>query len=1273
MPAGATFDTDINLFSWTPDYEDSGIYYVTFTVSDGSLSDFETVQITVNHVNRAPLLDSIGNKDVSEGSELSFTISANDQDSDSLTYSASGLPSGAIFNGNTHEFQWITDYDDSGTYEVTFTVSDGSLSDSETIYIYVDQVNRPPVLNTIGNRETDEDSELIISLSGTDPDSDSLIYEASDLPSGSIFNSEIGQFRWTPDFEDAGVHEMTFTVSDGSLSDSETIQVIVSDVNRAPVLDPIGNKVADEGSEMSFTISGSDADKDSLIYSVSDLPEGAGFNEETHEFIWTPDYDDSGTYEVIFSVSDGYLSDSEMISIIVGSVNRPPEMSPVGNKIIDEGYELRFTVNCSDPDDDTLTYSSSVLPKGAVFDESSQEFVWTPDYDDSGTYSITFTVSDGSLSDSETINIEVTHVNLPPRLMVIGPQETDEDLTLKIPAEASDEDEGDTLYYSVVDSPEGSEINESSGVFTWTPTYDQEGTYNIKFVVSDGLMEDTEDVTINVNNVNRPPVVDIPDQVQIAENSTLTLDLNSTDPDGDNLAFSKDSDIGILQEDIFTWTPGYDGEGEYYIIFTVTDGDFSISEPLLINVTNTNSAPVLYSVSDTLVNELDTVTIDLEAIDIDDDELTFSKDVDYGELTGNTFTWTPGINDSGFHDILFTVSDGQLSDSTIATIAVGNTNMPPVIKHMETQSGKENDTLTFTLNASDHDNDTLTYSAFGLPEGASLESSTGLFTWVPTYEQSGSYTVEFRVSDRIYTSIETLGITVENVNRAPVFDLNPMYMINETEKLQIDLNATDPDGDSIYFTTDSDKGSIIGKVFSWTTGYYDSGEYDLTFEVTDGDLTDNTTVHVKVNPTNMPPEFEPIGSQSFYENETLSFFVNATDGDNDSLVYSISGLPRGAAFDTSSRLFSWQPDYTQSGIYSVEFKVTDGELNISKAVSIRVYDVDLKSVADFSGFSTSDSGGSGGGSSSGAEDYENVAYKDYSIKYITQGKDIVFEFPNSQNDIEYVKFRALKAAGQVKSIIEILKDRSTLVSSSPSGKVYRHINIWVGDAKFNSGNYMTSAEISFKVSKQWFSENNADPSSIKLYRYSGGSWNELLTSRIGADASYYYYKSQTPGFSPFAIVSIENAPVSKKATPESSTTTESIRYSSDVESKLSSTEGFSDVSSMNSAPQPDPVSPVDTRVFLIGIIGILGIGSVLGYRSRHESIVLSRYYGSLKSLSDSVKNVFEWATYRLSSKSLHKDYDALSDKLHDIKSANYRAIYTKKISGIKEKQKSKYD
>jgi len=102
--------------------------------------------------------------------------------------------------------------------------------------------------------------------------------------------------------------------------------------NRPPVLDPIGSKSVGEGGQLSFTITASDPDGDSLSYSASNLPAGADLAVGTQTFDWIPGHDSAGSYILIFKVTDGgtpSLSDEESVTINVIEVGGPPP--PPGN------------------------------------------------------------------------------------------------------------------------------------------------------------------------------------------------------------------------------------------------------------------------------------------------------------------------------------------------------------------------------------------------------------------------------------------------------------------------------------------------------------------------------------------------------------------------------------------------------------------------------------------------------------------------------------------------------------------------------------------------------------------------------------------------------------------------------------------------------------------------------------------------------------------------------------------------------------------------------
>lgn len=141
--------------TYTPSSNYKGPDSFTYRASDGQdFSNIATINITVNAVNNAPILTNPGNKSVNEGETLAFTVSATDPDNDQLTYSASGLPSGATFNTTTHSFSWTPGYNQAGTYaNIRFSVSDGSLSDIKTIVITVNNVQPPvnPDLNNDGH------------------------------------------------------------------------------------------------------------------------------------------------------------------------------------------------------------------------------------------------------------------------------------------------------------------------------------------------------------------------------------------------------------------------------------------------------------------------------------------------------------------------------------------------------------------------------------------------------------------------------------------------------------------------------------------------------------------------------------------------------------------------------------------------------------------------------------------------------------------------------------------------------------------------------------------------------------------------------------------------------------------------------------------------------------------------------------------------------------------------------------------------------------------
>ncbi len=279
--------------------------------------------------------------------------------------------------------------------------------------------NQPPVLNGIGAKTVAENATLNFAVSASDPDGNALTLSAAPLPNHATFSDNhdnTGSFNFTPDYTQAGGYQVLFIASDGELADSELVTITVTNTDRAPVLAAIGPKTVAEIANLHFNVTASDVDGDAVSFTAAPLPANATFADNHNNsgtFDFNPDYEQSGSLQVLFVASDGTLADSELVTITVTNVNRPPVLNAVGNKSVNEGATLAFDVTGTDPDGWPPGLSSSFLPPHASFvdfGEGTGSFEFHPDTTQAGIYNVTFYASDGFIVDSETIVITVINV-----------------------------------------------------------------------------------------------------------------------------------------------------------------------------------------------------------------------------------------------------------------------------------------------------------------------------------------------------------------------------------------------------------------------------------------------------------------------------------------------------------------------------------------------------------------------------------------------------------------------------------------------------------------------------------------------------------------------------------------------------------------------------------------------------------------------------------------------------------------------------------------------
>ena len=152
-----------------------------------------------------------------------------------------------------------------------------------------------------------------------------------------------------------------------------------------------------------------DAERDHLQFALESGPGGMVIDHESGQITWiplpgTPDqvpvkvrvYEDVGnwvTQEFVLTVTDA---------------NQAPVLQPIGNRRVQPGRTVTFTLAGSDPEGASLTYYATNLPNGATFDPVTRKFTWTPTEGQSGFYTdLLFAVSDGTRVDHEYVTITV--------------------------------------------------------------------------------------------------------------------------------------------------------------------------------------------------------------------------------------------------------------------------------------------------------------------------------------------------------------------------------------------------------------------------------------------------------------------------------------------------------------------------------------------------------------------------------------------------------------------------------------------------------------------------------------------------------------------------------------------------------------------------------------------------------------------------------------------------------------------------------------------------
>lgn len=294
-----TYSAPFNEFGlWQTNNGDEGKYLVTLTASDGVLSTTEQVRIIVEASNKGPVIDCPDYFIVSEGEFIDLPCTIYDREGDEVTFAVSGF---------MDELTYQTTYEDAGEYSVVITATDGAQSTIHEMELFINEQNRPPVVEEIDTLYAEELETVVVNVVATDPDNEPLtVYYP-------ILFDEQG--KWKTTRGDAGQYNLEVTVTDGVNDVIVPLEIIISEINVAPQVEALEPIIVQEGETITLDVVATDADGDDLTFTFSGFMDTATY---------TTTYDDAGEHEVIVTVSDGLHDVSTTVSIIVENVNRPP-------------------------------------------------------------------------------------------------------------------------------------------------------------------------------------------------------------------------------------------------------------------------------------------------------------------------------------------------------------------------------------------------------------------------------------------------------------------------------------------------------------------------------------------------------------------------------------------------------------------------------------------------------------------------------------------------------------------------------------------------------------------------------------------------------------------------------------------------------------------------------------------------------------------------------------------------------------------------------------
>ncbi|TOM71683.1 RTX toxin, partial [Vibrio parahaemolyticus] len=967
---------------FTPAENFHGDAEITYTLTDGALTDQATVNVTVNAVNDTPVVESnLADQTLAEDF-TPYTIDLNTAFSDvdnvdgELTFSVSGNSNVLVsIENGIATISPTADWN--GSEPLTFTATDPSgESVSQTVNFTV-----APVADIVADKATVvEDMPTIIKVLGNDMfegDDKVVSLDTNNGPAnGTVSVNPDGSVTYTPNDNYHGADSFTYIVTSGGVSESTTVNVDVTPVNDAPVAkDDIATTQEDTAVTIDVLPNDSDVDGDKLSIESASVPKEQGTVEVVDgKLVFTPAENFNGDAEITYTVTDGQLTDEAKVTVTVNPVDDAPTIKVDAVESITEDavntdtVVASLTVRDTDTPEDQLTVSLENNSNGyfvLVGNEVklTQAGVDAVNNDELNLKDLTISasVSDGvnpTANDSDSL--VVNRVNDAPTVEnAIADQELSEDFaTYTIDLNGAFKDSDSALNFSVSGNSNVL-VSIENGIATISPTADWNGSETLTFTATD---PSGESISQTVNFTVAPVVDIVADTATVVEDTPTIIKVLGNDTfEGTDKVVSLDTNNGpangtvsVNPDGSVTYTPNDNYHGADSFTYIVTSGGVSESTTVSVDVTPVNDAPV--AKDDIATTQEDTaVTIDVlpNDTDVDGDKLSIEsvsvpKEQGTVEVVDGKLVFTPAENFNGDAEITYTVTDGALTDQATVKVTVNAVNDTPVVESNIADQTLAEDFTPYTIDLntafSDVDNvdGELTFSVFG-NSNIQVAIVNGIATITPTADWNGSETLTFTATDPSGESVsQTVNFTV-----TPVADIeaDKTTVVEDTPTIIKVLGNDTFEGKDKVVSLDAENGPKNGTIIvnnDGTVTYTPDDNYvgkdTFTYVVTSGGVSESTTVEVNVTPVNdAPVAKDDIATTQEDTAVTIDVLPNDSDVDGDKLSIQSATVPeaQGKVEIVDGKLV-FTPAENFNGHAEITYTVTDGQLTDEAKVTVTV-------------------------------------------------------------------------------------------------------------------------------------------------------------------------------------------------------------------------------------------------------------------------------------------------------------------------------------------------